>query len=125
MSEERLKAVDLCMAEAVPFQQRHECRISCPIEEVLDGAYFTAVKANLRAGDVISVCRYADASFQKVLQWAELRVMEISPDKFRLHLRDTIEPAAKSAETASPNNWQDRQSAGGRPQRGRQRRNRP
>gem|GEM_PF-5809846 len=91
MSEHRAKPADLCMADAMPFQQHHEYRTTLAVETVLQPRFFLDVRSNLRAGDAITICRFRDRSWQALIALAEVRVVAIGSDGVALHLRGQIE----------------------------------
>lgn len=94
----RLKPADLCMAEAMPFQQHHECRVAESLAEALGHDFFGNVRANLRPGDLVTVVGYEDDSWARVAQVAALRIVE-SGETVRYHLVGGIEDVA-AAEAA-------------------------
>lgn len=88
MTEQFCKPQDLCMTDAMPFQQRHECRTTLPLTDALTDRFFNNVRANLRAGDSIAICQYEAAPGNhhkaKLVAFAEVRVSEIAPDAVKL-----------------------------------------
>lgn len=105
---------DLCMADAMPFQQHFECRTQRPLAEVVaDPLYFNNVRSNLRAGDHISICRYEgepgahhDA---RVVEFCEVRVVSTKrgDNVVVTVVRPIVEIAADGAavEAAKPNEF--------------------
>jgi len=109
MAEHRAKSADLCMADAMPFQQHHEYRTTLPIADVLSDRFFLDARANLRVGDAITICRFADRAWRQLTEIADVRVASIGDDGVRLHLRGEIEaipvaeaPAVPIPEPLSP-----------------------
>ncbi len=85
---ERARPGDLCMADAMPFQQHHEYRTHLDIEAVLaDPAFFLNVRDRLRPGDAVTICRYEDRSFRRVVAVADARVTAVSGTAVELHRR--------------------------------------
>lgn len=88
MTEQFCKPTDLCMTEAMPFQQRHECRTTLPLADVLTDRFFNNVRANLRAGDSISICQYEAAPGNhhkaKMIAFCEVRVTEVTQEAVKL-----------------------------------------
>lgn len=88
MTEQFCKPQDLCMTDAMPFQQRHECRTTLPLADVLTDRFFNNVRANLRAGDSIAICQYEAAPGNhhkaKLVAFCEVRVSEIAADAVKL-----------------------------------------
>lgn len=80
MNEYRLKPTDICMADAMPWQQHWEARTTWPLAEVLHDKFFLNMRTQLRAGDAITLCRYSgtDPTHRnvKLLEVATLRVIE-------------------------------------------------
>ena len=59
----RIKPNDLCMSDAMPFQQHHEARTTKPVEEVFDDKKsFLDVRGNLHVGDTVTICSYESIS---------------------------------------------------------------
>ena len=101
--DERAKPGDLCMADAMPFQQHHEYRTHVPIEDLInDERFFLNVKDNLRPGDSITICRYADNTFRKLIEVADVRVIETSNVAVRIHQRGEVERVAEPESSNAP-----------------------
>lgn len=60
---------DICMCEAMPFNQHWEARIPVPIEEVNFNIAFQQIYTSLKAGDLVRVC-YFDRNGG---EWGRLR----------------------------------------------------
>lgn len=106
-NDHRAKQGDLCMSDAMPYQQHHEYRTTLPLSEVLHDKFFLSVSGNLRVGDNITICRYDRVDVQhrssKLLEIADVRVAETGKEFVRLHIRvvETIEAKAEEPVKAS------------------------
>ena len=80
MNDLRVKPLDLCMSEAMPFQQHYELRTTHPIADVAHDQYFLPVRGQIYAGDQITICRFdkADATRReaKLLEVGVIRIVE-------------------------------------------------
>ena len=100
----RISPLQLCMSDAMPFQQHHECRIAGrDIDEVIGDELFLNVKANLQVGDEIVICGYEDQTWQRLQQIARTRVTSISQEAVKLLQEGkTVEiPMEKRAEATT------------------------
>ena len=79
MSELRARPSDICMSDAMPFQQHWEYRTTWPIKDVLHDKFFLSLRAQLRAGDGINICRYDGADINhkgiSLIEFATVRVI--------------------------------------------------
>ena len=77
----RLSPVDLCMADAMPFQQHHEARVfGRDINDVLTPELLLNVRSNIQVGDEVVVCGYSDEKMKRLTQFARVRVFSITKD---------------------------------------------
>ena len=79
-NEYRAKASDLCMSEAMPFQQQFQYRTTLPLKDVVHEKFFLPVAANLRAGDQIRMVSYDRPAGGSVLELVDVIVIEKKPD---------------------------------------------
>lgn len=83
--ELRARGADLCMSDAMPFQQHWEHRTTWPLADVLNDKYFLNVRDQLRAGDAITICRYdgrdANHTTVQLLEVASVRIIACGRDK--------------------------------------------
>ena len=99
----RLRPGDLCMSEAMPFQQHHEAKVVVPIADCLTPTFFLNIKDRLRPGDKVTICRFADHTAQRLAETADLRIVEKSNDGVRLHLiGEIVEIPAADAVSEAP-----------------------
>lgn len=78
MNENRAKAGNLCMSDAMPFCQHHTYRTGLALVDCLHNAFFLPVRGNLRDGDRITFCRFETidkTSQEKLIEVAEVRVL--------------------------------------------------
>lgn len=77
----RLPPVNLCMADAMPFQQHHEARIfGRDINDVLTPELLLNVRSNIQVGDEVVICGYSDEKMKRLTQFARVRVFSITKD---------------------------------------------
>ena len=77
----RLSPKNLCMSDGMPFQQHHEAQIfGRDLNDVLTEELLLNVRSNIKAGDEIMVCGYADQSANRLTQFARLRVYSSGKD---------------------------------------------
>lgn len=77
----RLSPKNLCMSDAMPWQQHYEARIAGrDINDVLTPHLFIDVRANLKAGDEVMVCGYSDQTWKRLTQFVRLRIYAVSAD---------------------------------------------
>lgn len=86
----KIRAVDMCMSDAMPFHQHWEVKTEFPIDELLHDRAFADMRHQLRAGDRISVVRYADKDMATVKEIGEMRVVECTEDAVRTVLMQEI-----------------------------------
>lgn len=88
MSDYRAKAQDLCMADAMPFNQHFEYRTTLPLVEVIHDRFFLPVAGNLRAGDLINLVSFdrpvGPQHNGRVVEIATVRVVEKRADAVEL-----------------------------------------
>lgn len=84
MNELRAKPGDLCIADAMPFQQHHEYRCTHPIADVLHDKFFLPLRGQLYPGDAITICRFDKIDAQrrdaKLIEVATVRVVASGPN---------------------------------------------
>jgi hypothetical protein len=90
----RLKPGDLCMSEAMPFCQSHQARVTVPIAGLDLNDFFRNVRANFRAGDTVTIVRFADASWTRVLETASLRVIEATESAVQIIIEGDVDTLA-------------------------------
>ncbi len=77
----RLNPVDLCMADAMPFQQHHEARVyGRNLEDVLTPSLLLNVRSNIKVGDEVVICGYADQTMRRLTQFVRVRVFSTQKD---------------------------------------------
>ena len=77
----RLSPVDLCMADAMPFQQHHEARVyGRNLEDVLTPSLLLNVRSNIQVGDEVVICGYADHTMRRLTQFVRVRVFSTQKD---------------------------------------------
>jgi hypothetical protein len=54
----RARPLDVCMSDSMPFAQRWTCRTTWPLADILNDTFFLNMRATLRAGDMIRICRF-------------------------------------------------------------------
>ncbi len=86
MSDFRAKSGDLCMSDAMPWQQSWQYRTCLPIADVVNDDFFRSVQSMLRAGDSITVCQFDkfDARGAKLLAFVTVRVASSAPDAVKI-----------------------------------------
>lgn len=84
MNELRAKPGDLCMADAMPFQQHYEYRTTDPVGAVIHDKFFLPVAGNLRPGDQVTICRYDSGAHDCLIELGTVRVIEKAHDEIRL-----------------------------------------
>jgi len=57
MNEHRAKTLDMCMANAMPYQQHYEYRTTLALSEVINDKFFLPMRGQLYPGDSITLCR--------------------------------------------------------------------
>lgn len=87
MSEVRAKATNMCMADAMPFNQHWEYWDTVPVSEMLDQMFFLPVRNMLRAGDQVCLTRFDDTR-ETLLEVATVRVVRKvdDPDAKRVEM---------------------------------------
>jgi len=78
MNEYRLKPLNFCMADAMPFQQHHEGRIAgrdLNDPEILTDHLLVDLRSNVKPGDQVVICGYQDQTWQRLTQFVTLRVV--------------------------------------------------
>ena len=81
----RISPSQLCMSDAMPFQQHFEARVAGrDIKDVISDQLFLNVNSNLKVGDEIVLCGYADQTWQTLQQFARLRVTSVSREAIKL-----------------------------------------
>lgn len=73
--ERRCRPDDLCMSDAMPFQQHHEVRTTYPLSECINNRFFLDVRSRINAGDIIRMCRYVNDTWNEVIEIAEVAVL--------------------------------------------------
>lgn len=58
MNDHRARPADLCMSDAMPWQQHWEYRTTLPLADILHERFFLPVRTTLRPGDSVTFCRY-------------------------------------------------------------------
>ncbi len=77
----RLPPVNLCMADAMPFQQHHEARVfGRDLIDVLTPELLLNVRSNIQVGDEVVVCGYSDENMKRLTQFARVRVFSVTKD---------------------------------------------
>ena len=77
----RLPPKNLCMADAMPFQQHHEARVfGRDLNDVLTPEFLLNVRSNIQVGDEVVVCGYSDEKMKRLTQFARVRVFSITKD---------------------------------------------
>jgi hypothetical protein len=67
----RIKPQDLTATNSSPFMTTHGARVQIPLADALASPdLFMTVRANLRAGDEVTICRYGTGD------WTKARVLE-------------------------------------------------
>jgi hypothetical protein len=56
------KSNDMCMGEAMPFQQHYEYRTTLPLADVIHDKFFLPMRTQLYPGDSITLCRVNTAT---------------------------------------------------------------
>lgn len=107
MTEHRAKTPDLCMSDAMPFQQHFEYRTQLPLSEIINERFFLPCGASLRPGDRISLVRYDGPvtahHMARVIEFAAVRVVAKSSKALELMPEGEITKVPKpEAEPASP-----------------------
>jgi len=75
--QHRIPTSDICMADAMPFQQHYEARIAIPMKDVGDmGLALHGACATLKAGDQVIVCAYKKRDWQVMTEIAVFRIVE-------------------------------------------------
>lgn len=104
MSELRAKPSDLCMADAMPFNQHYEYRTTWPLSELLHDRFFLPVRDQLRAGDQITLCRF-DSTDERSKQLVEIVAVRVKRagrghDTVPLHAIGRVEIVAEAGQAA-------------------------
>lgn len=71
----RLHDGDICMADAMPFNQHHEVRTTFDISSGITSEMFLNIRHRLAAGDVIHVCQFDSKDFQRLVAVVEVRIV--------------------------------------------------
>jgi hypothetical protein len=107
MNEHRACPPDLCIAEAMPFQQHHEYRTHLPIADVVHDQFFLPLRGQLYAGDSITICRFDRANAGRrdavLVEVATVRVVASGPRADAVPLvmvGDVVKVAADAAKSA-------------------------
>lgn len=80
----RLSPKNLCMSDGMPFQQHHEAQIfGRDLNDVLTDELLLNVRSNIKVGDEIMVCGYADQTAGRLTQFARLRVYSAGKDSVK------------------------------------------
>lgn len=97
----RAKAQDLCMNDAMPFQQQFQYRTTLPLREVIHERFFLPVANNLRTGDQIRIVGYDRPAGPRhdgrVVEVAEVIVTDKRPEAIVLDLLGEIREIATPA----------------------------
>lgn len=85
MNDLRARATDICMADAMPFNQHWEYRTTWPLADVLHDQFFMPLRSQFRPGDSITLCRFdgANAAHKhiRLLEVATVRVISAGADE--------------------------------------------
>lgn len=103
-TEHRAKTPDLCMSDAMPFQQHFEYRTQLPLKDIINERFFLPCGASLRPGDRIAVVRYdgpvAAHHQARVVEFVSVRVIAKSSQAIELLPEGEIINVPKPAEPA-------------------------
>lgn len=100
MTEHRAKPGDLCMSDAMPFQQHWSYRTTLPLADAITDTFFLPVAPNLRPGDSITMVSYDRPSFGRVVEFSTVMVVEKRQDAVELVV--TAAPEAVPARESAP-----------------------
>jgi hypothetical protein len=102
----RIPRSDICMSDAMPFNQHWEARIPVPIEELGDlGTAFHSAFGSLLPGDQIEVCSFerVGGDWRRLLEIATFRIVEKTAERAEAvrvgKVFSVPEPMAKISET--------------------------
>lgn len=83
-SELRARPTDFCMSDYMSFQQSWQYRTTWPLADVLHDQFFMPMRASLRSGDQITLCRYngIDQNHRDIelLEWVKVIIAYSRPD---------------------------------------------
>lgn len=107
MTDLRAKPQDLCMSDASPFQQHYEYQTVARLPDVLNDQFFMPLRAQLYAGDEITLCRFDNLGGdsrrkRKLLEIATVRVVSAGPDATAVPLFVTTYSDLAAAPAAAP-----------------------
>ena len=68
---------DLALANAMPFQSHYEVRVDRPLDDLDLDDLFMKVQENLRVGDKVTICAFADRSWQQLMAVGTVRVVSM------------------------------------------------
>ncbi len=80
MTLTKLKPTDITAAAMSQFQQHWEARTTDPLEDCLHSKYFVNVRSRLMSGDKITLLRFEDINWAKIVEMVVVRVMDITDD---------------------------------------------
>ncbi len=80
MTLTKLKPTDITAAAMSQFQQHWEARTTDPLEDCLHSKYFVNVRVRLECGDQITLIRFEDVNWAKIVEMVVVRVMDITDD---------------------------------------------
>lgn len=83
---------DLCMSEAMPFNQHWEARISVPIADIKDmGNALQSAVAVMKPGDLLNVCSFANHNWDRLMETAQFRIVSGSQRRvLAVQVTDTV-----------------------------------
>lgn len=80
MNDYRARAQDLCMNDAMPFQQQFQYRTTLPLRDIVHERFFLPLAPNLRPGDQIRMVSYDRPSGGSVLEIVDVIVANKRPN---------------------------------------------
>lgn len=75
--QRRCRPDDVCMSDAMPFQQHWEVRTTYALKECINNSFLLDVRGRIRAGDIVRMCRYVNDTWQEVVEIAEVSVLAV------------------------------------------------
>ncbi len=81
MAITKLRPSNITAAAMSQFQQHWEARTTDPLEDCLHSKYFVNVRSRLMVGDKITLLRFEDINWAKIIEIVVVRVMEKRDDE--------------------------------------------
>lgn len=80
----RIPRADICMSDAMPFHQHWEARAPLSIARLGDvGAALQVMVSAFRPGDLVHLCAYDSARFERLTEVASFRIAAIEDNRIK------------------------------------------